>query len=155
MKKVNRLSKITITLIIFISFIMLSACKIEMYPDNNTPEEVTITFITGVEGLDIAPVSGRPNTNIPEVTDPERTGYIFTGWLDEDGNPYRLTRFPKESITLTASWSLINDPSQYSISFVTNSNEYIEPVLLKPGDVIPTFKEPKHHTKDAVVSVFD
>src|SRR5690554_505978 len=155
MKKTNPSNKFLIIIIMLVSIFIVTACKIEMHPDNNTPEEVTITFITGVEGLEIAPVSGRPNTNIPDVIEPERTGYIFTGWLDEDGNPYRLTRFPKVSITLTASWSLINDPSQYSISFVTNSNEYIEPVLLKPGDVIPTFKEPKHHTKDAVVSVFD
>src|SRR5690554_7586238 len=92
MKKTNFTNKILIVVIMLTFLVMLVACDLTIDINDNPPTEVTITFITGVEDLEIEPVSGRPNTNIPDIEDPERTGYRFTGWLDEDGNPYRLTR---------------------------------------------------------------
>src|SRR5690554_786575 len=154
MKKTNFTNKILIAVIMLTFLVMLVACDLTIDINDNPPTEVTITFVTGVEDLEIEPVSGRPNTNIPDIEDPERTGYRFTGWIDEEGNPYRLTRFPQNSITLSASWVLKSAPTSYTITFVTNSNEYVEPMTLKAGDPIPNFKEPKHFTKDAEVSVF-
>jgi hypothetical protein len=145
--------KILISAIVLASLIMLVACDTPMNP-GNTPTEVTITFVTGVEDFEIEPIKGRPNTNIVEQADPERDGYRFTGWIDETGKPYRLTRFPQTSITLTASWSLISNPTSFIITFITNSNEYVEPIILKAGETIPELAKPKHHTNNAMVSVF-
>ncbi len=154
MKKTNFTNKILIAVIMLTFLVMLVACDLTIDINDDPPTEVTITFVTGVEDLEIEPISGRPNTNIPDIEDPERTGYRFTGWIDEEGNPYRLTRFPQTSITLRASWVLKSAPTSYTITFVTNSNEYVEPMTLKAGDPIPNLKEPKHFTKDAEVSVF-
>jgi uncharacterized repeat protein (TIGR02543 family) len=147
-------NKIIIALLFITLFFLLSACDIVLDNSDNTSNEVTITFDTGVENYFIQPIKGRPNTNIPPQNDPIQSGFIFTGWLDQDNVPFRLTRFPQQSVTLTASWSPVNSSTNFTISFLSNTNEYIEPLILKAGDVIPTLSEPKHFIKDALVSAF-
>lgn len=147
--------KFILNLILFVALsFLMTACDVVLDRDKNDPDVVTITFDTGLENYVLTPIQGRPNTNIPEQVDPIRQGYVFTGWLDANNNPFRLTRFPQTSITLTASWTLIGSTASFSISFLTNTNEYIEPIILKAGDTIPAFKEPKHVVTDAIISAF-
>jgi uncharacterized repeat protein (TIGR02543 family) len=147
-------NKIIIALLFTALFFLLSACDLVLDNLNPTSDEVTITFVTGVENYFIQPIKGRPNTNIPQQNDPIQTGFIFTGWLDQDNMPFRLTRFPQQSVTLTASWVPVNSTTNFTISFLTNTNEYIEPLILKAGDSIPKLAEPRHFIKDALVSAF-
>ena len=154
MKFFDHTHKIIIASLLIAFSFLLSACDVVLDNSDNNSNEVTITFDTGIENYLIQPINGRPSTNIPQQSDPVLEGFIFTGWLDADNNPFRLTRFPQTSVTLTASWAPINSSTNFTISFLTNTNEYIEPIILKAGDTIPTLAEPKHVIKDALVSAF-
>lgn len=140
-------------LICLLSLTMLTifGCD-DSQPNQNT---VTITFVTEVEGLTVSPISGEPGKNIPQPDVPARTGYRFTGWFDEAGEYYRLTRFPEVSITLYARWELLSSQSVYYINFLTNSSEYIEPIALQAGQPIPSLPIPNYFITGDLISSFD
>lgn len=128
------------------------ACTEQLTEDNR----VVITFITGDETINVEPVEGIPGKNIPSVDIPEREGYTFIGWETSEGMSYRLTRFPDESLTLYAKW---DDSSgvqgEYTIQFLTNTSEYIDPIVLTAGDTIPNLPIPMYYETDGMVSTFD
>lgn len=116
---------------------------------------VTIYFETEVDGLVVEEITGEPGKNITVPESPTREGYTFIGWLDEDGNPYRLTRFPSSSLTLYASWIMNGDQTTFRIDFLTNSSEYIEPIVLRAGDDIPELPTPSYFESNGLISTFD
>ncbi len=128
--------------------VILVGCSENQINDNH----VTITFDTQVEGITIDSISGDPGKNITVPDDPTREGYVFDGWVDSEGNAYRLTRFPSESITLYANWVLLQ--GEFKIEFLTMSSEYIEPIYVMSGENIPTLPIPEYTESNGEYSSF-
>ncbi len=73
------------------------------------PNEVTLTFNPG-EGVDaIGPITGKFDEEYNKPADPEKPGYTFGGWVDEEGNHIDLPeKLPAESADYTATWNAIS-----------------------------------------------
>ena len=54
-----------------------------------------------------------------QVADVIKRGYLFQGWLDEDGNYYTFNQPVTKDITLSASWT----PITYRVQFDLNGGE--------------------------------
>ena len=69
--------------------------------------DVTITFNSN-GGSSATPLVGRPNTEIGNLPQPTRAGYLFGGWYTEAAcsTPFTNTVFPSANITLYAKWVL-------------------------------------------------
>ena len=67
--------------------------------------EYTITFAeTGDTVID--PITQDYDTAVTVPADPEKEGYTFAGWADEEGNPAAVpTKMPAGNMTLTATWN--------------------------------------------------
>lgn len=104
-----------------------------------TPIEYTLTFDTGVEGIDVDPVTGYYDSYFPdpEVT-PERWGYTFAYWYADDENvPYDFdATLVTGDLTLNAKWI----PDQYTIVYVENGGPDIANGTVY-HDQIPTAPE--------------
>ena len=150
----KNIRRIIMVCLIIIGVTALSACDSNDIVVESTT--VTITFESGVEGMTIRPISGFVGKNITAPTEPTRDGFEFLGWEDENGNLFRLTRFPEESITLFAKWGDDNkELITFKIEFLTNSDEYIMPIWFSEGDEISTLPIPEFFEANGLVSVFD
>lgn len=98
-------------------------------PDTNSETTYTITFDSGAEGLDVAPLTAKAGD---ELTEPvlQREGYRFGGWT-LDGEPYVLNIMPEENLTLSASWIKLN-----SVTFITGTDETIPTAWYAPGETV-------------------
>ncbi len=72
------------------------------------PNEVTLTFNPG-EGVDaIDPITGKFDEEYNKPADPQKPGYTFAGWIDEDGKHVDLPdTLPAESAEYTATWNAV------------------------------------------------
>lgn len=78
----------------------------------NGPYEVT--FDTGEGGTPIPPqIVNKGETIDPPATPPERKGYDFAGWIDENGDPFVFTNPVTGPVTVKAKWNL----KTYNISY--------------------------------------
>jgi len=79
-----------------------------------------ITFVVDGETYDTATDAGEAGDPLPEPSkgEPEKEGYIFTGWVDAEGNP--VTEIPDEDTTVEASWEEII-PETYTIKYYDGS----------------------------------
>jgi len=94
-------------------------------------EGTTISFVTLVDGLTVEPLTGIPGTAVKAPPEPERAGYALDGWL-LNGEKYKFSTFPQESITLTANWA-----QGTTITFVTGVPGLEVPALVAiPGKPI-------------------
>ena len=90
--------------------------------------EYTINFVSGEGSNNIEPIIQDFGSAVTEPTQkPKKTGYTFEGWyIDNEtfNNKYIFTTMPLNGITLYAKFV----PSQFTITFVTNSGSEVEPI---------------------------
>ncbi|MGN1044521.1 MAG: leucine-rich repeat protein, partial [Candidatus Methanomethylophilaceae archaeon] len=95
----------------------------------------TVKFVSA--GSVYAEVSGTPFTDVRAPADPVREGYTFEGW-NTDIPPV----MPMENVTITAVWSV----NSYTVTFILDGEEYVNPILLDYGTVIQLPTEPSKAT---------
>lgn len=102
-----------------------------------------ITFVVDGETYDTAVDAGEAGDDLPTPSkgEPTKDGYIFAGWVDENGNP--VTSIPDADTTVEASWEEII-PETYTIKYYDGSTllkteqyEEDEPI----ADYAPAAKE--------------
>ncbi len=72
------------------------------------PNEVTLSFDTGDGVEDIPDITGKFDEEYKKPADPEKPGYTFAGWVDEEGKHVDLPeKLPAESADYTATWNAI------------------------------------------------
>jgi uncharacterized repeat protein (TIGR02543 family) len=92
---------------------------------------VTITF-DSQGGSYLLPLLGESGDPIVSPDDPTRTGFVFSGWIQDLNDPefYLFDQFPEQSITLYADWGttgleylLIETDTAYEVGIGTADNE--------------------------------
>lgn len=91
---------------------------------------VTIRFVTGVSGVEVAPISGVSGQNVSAPTSPQADGKLFVCW-QLNGNDYRFTVFPENDITLTARWD-----SFHVVKFDSGNAGQVTTVQVADGDCV-------------------
>lgn len=79
----------------------LSACGGEPAGEEQ-PQQYTITFNTD-GGSSVAPITKKAGESVTDPTPPEREGFTFEGWFEDDGTfavPYTFSVMPAQNITL-------------------------------------------------------
>ncbi len=74
-------------------------------------------------GYGVEPVYAKYGTNF-NIAEPEKSGYVFKGWQDEDGNITKFTSgtVPAEDVTYTAVWEAVN--TNFTVIYWTeNAND--------------------------------
>ncbi len=133
-RNINNYMKKTLLLVLFFTLsTILIGCDANEKTD---PDTITVSFDTGVEGQTIEPIIGIPGRNFDAPDDPVREGFAFTGWADENGIEFSGKTFPRKSITVYALWTSLDEMPEYKIEFLTNSNEYLEPIYFREGEII-------------------
>ena len=82
----------------------------ELFSDKNfVIPEVTVSFDTGVEGLEVEPIKGRAYEPI-ELPTPKRQGYKFVAWhaFEDRSLVYEYDYFLMRDITLYAEWKEVS-----------------------------------------------
>ncbi len=75
--------------------------------------EYTISFDTD-GGSVMLPITQDYNTEITKPELPEKAGYVFAGWIDENGEAAEIpATMPAEDVNLTATWTL----AEFNVSF--------------------------------------
>ncbi len=89
-----------------------------------TINQYTITFDTA-SGTAVDPITKDYNADITEDTTTTRTGYTFTGWVDEEGEKVTVpAKMPAKDMKLTATWEI----NQYTITFVDTGDVAYEAI---------------------------
>ena len=87
-----------------------------------TVNQYTITFDT-VGGDEIAPIKQNFNTDVTAPADPDKKGYTFDGWVDEEGNDAEVpAKMPAEDTTLKATWT----PDTFDATFDADGGEWAD-----------------------------
>lgn len=98
-KKKIELNKKTIIIIFLVLVILL----IILFLIFERKESYTITFDTnGGTEITNTEVKGNEIVKLPEA--PTRVGYVFTGWVDENGNAITKDTKVKDNMTIKATW---------------------------------------------------
>lgn len=106
-------------------------------PDGNSS---TIYYETGVENIDVPPLTANAGSKIYPPADPYREGYRFEGW-ELDGQPFTFDVMPDGDVTLTAKWNEL-----FSLSFDTgNGATQIADAEYAAGDAVA---QPESPVKD-------
>jgi len=80
--------------------------------------QYTITFDTD-GGSEIDPIIEDYGTGIKAPAEPERAGYTFAGWYENEectGEAYKFTTMPLNGKTLYAKWEIIEYTIKYNLS---------------------------------------
>ena len=80
-------------------------------------KNVKISFDTGVSGLTIDPLKGKPGDPVSAPVPPQTSDKVFVCWL-LNGQEYHFTVFPDKDITLVAKWSS-SSSDFYTVTFNT------------------------------------
>ena len=64
-----------------------------------------VTF--AVDGASYKELHVRKNTKIPDIPKPEKEGYVFIGWYDEEGNLLDSSTVIQKNIVYYARWGEI------------------------------------------------
>lgn len=70
--------------------------------------------------------------------DPEKTGYDFKGWLDENGATYTFGTMPAKAVKITADFKI----NQYTISFNVDGGSYRAPITQDYGTAVTAPEDP-------------
>ena len=92
---------ITMSIALVMVFVL---CACGKTPQTNDASNYTITFVTSVDGITVAPIVASNGTKISEPTIAEREGYQFAGWYTADNQPFPFTTMPNSDVELTAKW---------------------------------------------------
>ncbi len=90
------------------------------------PVNYTITFNTD-GGTAISPITIGFGLDVPDVSDPTKTGYTFIGWDKEIPET-----MPAENVTITALWQI----NQYTITFDSNEGSAVDPITQDYDSVV-------------------
>jgi uncharacterized repeat protein (TIGR02543 family) len=101
----------------------------------------TVTFVSNGEIVDTQTVAHTGKAESPE--DPERIGYIFGGWYEDEkftGEGYNFDESVTDDITLYAKWTpityivLYNNPADETQTMPPSYHTYDEPGELNPNE---------------------
>ena len=97
----------------------------------------TISFVTGIDGVTIAPVTLDKGSSIQSMpTAPECEGYKFKGWFTADGEEADLTGYTGGNITIYAIY-------EYTVTFETGVDGVtVDPVTAEAGKTFPELTAP-------------
>lgn len=117
----------------------------ETMPENNleasaswTLVDVTVTFTSDGESYHSTTVPYGSSMEETVPGDPEKDGYVFAGWYDENGkNVFEHSTVPAEDITFTAKW-LKNG----NVIYMVDDSTYAA-YEVKEGDEIPVPADPE------------
>ncbi len=85
-----------------------------------TVNQYTITFDTD-GGDEIAPITQDFDTDVTAPADPDKKGYTFDKWVDEEGKEAEVpAKMPAEDITLKATWN----PDTFDAIFDADGGEW-------------------------------
>lgn len=109
-------------------------------------KKYTITFDTQ-GGNTIEAIEVKVNETLVLPKNPEKEGYIFLHWVDEENKPVSNGFKVTKNMKLTAKWA---EPTQelIRISFDTDGGTEIEDILLIKGE---TLKLPENPTKEGYI----
>ena len=105
-------------------------------PETMPAEDTVITAIWAINeysisfemdgGDAIAPIVQNYNTDIDaSAIVPTKTGYVFTGWVDANGDSVTIPeKMPAANLTLTATWEL----DQFTFTFVVYDGTEVAPL---------------------------
>ncbi len=80
-----------------------------------TAIDYTVTWKDGIDSTEDQVDTYHYEDTIVAPANPERAGYTFAGWVDEDGNAYAAgAKMPAESVVYTAKWTA-NDGVAYTV----------------------------------------
>lgn len=101
--------------------------KIKGGDTTDTPTEYTLEFDTD-GGSALAPQSLFANTS-PKFYTPEKAGYTFLGWTDENGNIVDTTKYTigEADATLTAKWEKTEDTTGTPTADTDAGTEPVQP----------------------------
>jgi len=110
-------------------------------PGESAPVNYTLTFNTD-GGTTIDPITLPAGAAVTVPADPTKTGYTFTGWVDESGQTTTIpTIMPAANRVFKATWKI----NQYTITFDTDGGSPISPItqdygttIVKPADPTKT-----------------
>jgi len=99
---------------------------------------VTITFITNVEGVTVAPIAAVPGTPVAVPAAPKNPGFYLVGWYHND-QKFSFTVMPSADVTLFAKWA-----DAATITFVTGVDGVaVDPIVEIPGTRVSAPKAPQ------------
>ena len=100
----------------------------------NPPEvkKVTISFNTGVAGLEIPSLKGVPGDPVSAPVPPQTSDKVFVCWL-LNGSEYHFSVFPDRDITLNAKWSS-SSSDFYTVTFNTGDSSTTQSVRVAPNE---------------------
>ena len=99
-----------------------------------------LTFVLN-NGDDNKVVSYDFGANTSEITRPEKLGYTFGGWYDNEectGTPYVFGNMPAKNVTLYAKWNV----NSYDLVFVLNNGDDNQTSYYDYGDAISAIATP-------------
>lgn len=121
----------TALLAVMIAFVFACAPLLTACDNSGSNGNVTITYVTGVDGLTVNPVSAKAGSKIYPPADPVREGYRFEYW-EANGQEFVFDVMPESNTTLTAKWSKL-----YSLTFVTAADaETVQGATYAAGDTL-------------------
>ncbi len=106
------MKKISIALIIITLLLSLAGCQ---------SQEYTVTFDTGGAG-EISPMTALEGTAISVLPTPEKEGYVFLGWFDENQAEYTNQSLIEKDLTLFAKWESL----MFTVTFKAFDGTVIE-----------------------------
>lgn len=116
-----------------------------LWIDNNA-ETIVITFDTD-GGNEIGSIAMAKDGSIILPVDPIKEGYIFGGWIDENGNIISSNMITINSTTLKTYWIKKNAKTS-TITFDTDGGNNIDNILIENDKIIVL---PVNPTKDGYV----
>ena len=91
-----------------------------------TINKYTISFDTAGGSTAPSDITQDYKTYITAPNNPDKNGYIFTGWKDQNGNSFSFTTMPAYDVYLTAQWDIEEYTITFQYSVYNNSNVTIE-----------------------------
>ena len=124
MKKIVTKKSLILILALCLCVCLLCAVGCDLTP------KFTITFDTGVEGMEIEPITAAAGEQITAPTNPERENYRFDGWA-QDGELFSFDVMPEADVTLVAVWTRL-----YTVTFDTGAGQTVPSARYAEGETV-------------------
>ncbi len=124
--------------------------KISLTAEPEEKEEYTVSFDLNYDGKTLNSVTVKDGEKVSAPKSPSRTDYNFVGWYTakSGGTKFNFSKVITADITLYAHWSKVSSGGggssrSYTVTFVSDKGEALEPVTVKSGNKItePTVSE--------------
>ena len=110
------MKKLGLALLILLALtLVLASCTMTPAQSTNPPATGNTSFYVFFEGVEDVPFQTIPENGFATAPQPpEKEGYTFAGWLDEEGNLFHFEETPiTKNTTLTAKWDVLT----YTVTF--------------------------------------